>query len=92
MKSGREMTTSSLNTLMHELSAINILKPEETGSMAGKIASNTMSREDLTGRALVKDKGLGVQTIFKGTEQVRCRRQKKIKDKSHRAKGNQASN
>lgn len=44
----REMRTSSLNTPLYELSSINILKPEEIRSMTGTIASNTVSREDLS--------------------------------------------
>lgn len=57
MDSGREMRTSSWLSmkLLHQLSAINILKSEETGRMSETIASNTVCKGDLSGKKLLKD-------------------------------------
>jgi hypothetical protein len=60
----------SLNMkLLYEIPALSLLKPEETGSMAGTMAEQewaTLFRESLWGEKLVKDLELGVQeTIWK---------------------------
>jgi hypothetical protein len=55
--------------LLYEIPALSLLKPEETGSMAGTMAEQewaTLFRESLWGEKLVKDLELGVQeTIWK---------------------------